>query len=227
MEATYDLFPFHEDGRIAAALGTLLVQRGSVDPNSLAEVAGRFGVERDELEAAVVRLGVEGETTDALDASDEDATAHRVTPEFLRGRAPIAREYGGLRDPESNEEVRRTDEMSFQSWLLVEATKSARETVERMVRERFGDGADALRVATRAAIGTAAFPERVLWVGVSYPVDETGPGTVPAVPNPPSFSFDRLAELVPATLDATVERGGEAFRVRNIPAVPFREPHYR
>lgn len=225
MDTTRELVPFHGDDAIAAALGTLLVQRDSVAPESLAEIADRFDVEPARLRTAVHRLGVQNEIPGGSGESDGNVRARRSVPDFLEGRT-ITREYGGVRDPELAEVAARTTEMSLQSWLLVEATKSARGTVEEVLRERLGDEADALAVGTRAAIGTAAFPERVLWVGISYPVDESDSGAIPAVVNPPSFPFDRLAEIAPTTLDVDVEHEGETFRVRNVPVVPFREPHY-
>lgn len=225
MGPTHEIFPFDEDKRIAAALGTLLVQRDSQDPHSLTEVANQLGVDPERLGAAALRLGIEGEIEDFPEVADRNAKTDRGTPDFLKGKEPIRREYSSHRSLESNEVSNRTNNMPFQSWLLVEATKSARETVNRILQKHFGEEADTLRVATRAAVGTADFPERILWVGVSYPVDAGESGSVPAVPNSPSFSFDQLTKILPLTLDILIEHEGENFYVRNIPIISFREPY--
>lgn len=222
--ATYELSPFHDDAAIAAAMGALLVRHDAVAPESFADVADRFDVDPARLEATVRRLGVVDELADIPRARTAVAARDSI-PDCLSDRESITREYGGVRDSAASERVTETYELSFQSWLLVEATKSARETVERDLSGDLGGGVDTLRVATRATVGTAAFPERVLWIGVSYPVDESEPGSIPAVRTPPPFPFERLAAVAPATVHATVARGDETFHVRNIPVVPFREPH--
>ncbi|ELZ86577.1 hypothetical protein C453_05549 [Haloferax elongans ATCC BAA-1513] len=224
MNTTFELVPFHEDAAVAVALGTLLIQRGSVDPTPLAEIAREFDIDPDQLTVAAIKLGVEDEILDDVAVPEGEQISQRSPPEFLASKGSVTREYGGLRDPGPGESTTRTNEMSFQSWLLVEATKSARETVNQLLSDHFGDEAAVVRAGTQAAIGTAAFPERILWVAVSYPIDKTDPKTVPAVPNPPSFPFDRLGEILPQTLNVPVEHGGETFLVRNIPVVPFREP---
>ncbi|MDS0296611.1 hypothetical protein [Halogeometricum luteum] len=226
MTATHELFPFHEDSDVAAALGTLLVQRGSVDPEKFNTIANRFNLDPNQLEVAAIQLGIEDEILGVQKVSDDEAVIRRNSPDFLNSRESVTREYDGVRDSGPDGSTTRTNEMSFQSWLLVEATKIARETIKRLLYDHLGDEAKAVRVSTQAAVGTAEYPERVLWVGVSYPVDKSEPRMIPAVSNPPSFPFDRLVELLPETLDTTVEYQGKTFHVRNIPVVPFQEPHY-
>ncbi|SEM08061.1 hypothetical protein [Haloferax larsenii] len=225
MNPVHEVFPFHEDSQIAAALGELLVQRGTDDPQSVTEVANNFGLCPHELQRAAIQLGIEDELTEKLRISDSERSPPRRPPEFLRSKQAVTREYDGLRDPKSSHLPSRTNEMSFQSWLLVEATKTARESINQLLRGQLGEEVDTIRVSTEAAAGTAPFPERVLWVGVSYPVDATEDGATSAVPNPPPFPFDRLTEILPSTTDATVEHDGEIFVVRNIPVTAFKELH--
>ena len=223
MTATHELHPFHEDAAVAGALGCLLVQRGAPDPDALDAVAERFGVDPVRLETAVNRLGVGGQIDDLPGRVDGEAVSHRTAPEWLAGRDPIERTRDGIRDPELRERVDATDELSFESWLLVAAAKEGRTSVTGLLEDALGDDAETLSVRTRAEPGTAPFPERVLFVGVAYPVDATEPSEAPAVVAPPPFPFEAVEAALPGAVDVRVASGDETFVVRNLPVVAFEE----
>ena len=223
MSTTYELHPFHEDPAVAGALGRLFVRREAPDPDAFDAVADRFGVDPARLEAAVYRLGVESETDDLPGRVSGEAVAHRTAPEWLAGRGPVVRKRDGVRDPELRRRVDATYDLPFESWLLVEAAKAGRVRVRERLEDVLGEDAETLSVQTRAELGTAPFPERMLFVGVAYPVDATEPDGVPAVVSPPPFPFEAVGTALPSTIDVRVASGGETFVVRSLPVVPFEE----
>ena len=107
--------------------------------------------------------------------------------------------------------------------MLVEAAKEGRRTVEKCLTDALGDGVETLSVGTRAALGASPFPERVLFVGVTYPVNANEPGAVSAVPESPPFPFGDVEAALPRNVDASVRAGDETVLVRNLPVVAFEE----
>ena len=219
----HELYPFHEDASVAAALGRLLVRRESPDPETFDAVARRFGVDPVRLETAVYRLGVEAELDGLPGRVDPAGVPHRTTPAFLADRDPVVRERDGIRDPEARARADQTYELSFEAWVLVEATKEGRMRVGELLEDALGDAAETLSVQTRAELGTAPFPARVLFVGVAYPVNANDPGKISAVPEPPPFPFGDVVAALPITIDVRVASGDETFVVRNLPVVPLEE----
>ena len=223
MTPTRELHPFHEDGATAAALGRLLVRRETPDPDAFDAVADRYGVDPVRLEAVVYRLGVGNEIDDLPGRVDPDTVSHRTAPDWLVGRDPIVRERDGIRDPEARARADPTRELSFEAWLLIEAAKEGRRTIRRRLESVLDDGVETLSVATYAVLGASPFPERVLFVGVAYPVNANEPAAVSAVPDPPPFPFDDVEAALSGTVDARVEAEDEAFVVRNLPVAAFEE----
>ena len=208
---------------MARALGRLLVRRESPDPDPFDAVADRFGVDPVRLETAVYRLGVEAELDGLPGRVDPKAVQHRTAPATLAGRDPIVRERDGTRDPEARARADPTYELSFEAWVLVEATKKGRRSIRRRLIDALGDDAETLSVGTHAVLGAAPFPERVLFVGVAYPVNANDPGRISAGKEPPPFPFGDVEAALPSAIDVRVTSGGETFVVHNLPVVPFEE----
>ena len=220
---THQLYPFHEDATAASALGRLLVRRASPDPEPFDALADSFGVDPVRLETAVYRLGVESEIEGLPGRVDPETVPYRTAPASLAGRDPVVRERDGIRDPEARTRADPTRELSFEAWVLVEATKVGRRSIRRRLTDTLGDDAETLSVQTRAVVGAAPFPERVLFVGVAYPVNANGPGEVSAVQEPPPFPFGDVEAAPPNSIDVRVASGDETFVVRNLPVVPLEE----
>ena len=225
MTATRELHPFHEDATVAAALGRLLVRREAPDSEPFDAVADRFGVDPVRLEIAVYRLGVESEIDGLSGRVDPETVPCRTAPAFLADRDSVVRERDGVRDPEARARADPTRELSFEAWLLVEAAKEGRRTVRRRLENTLGDDAETLSVQTRAVLGASPFPERVLFVGVAYPVNANGPGKISAVQEPPPFPFGDVEAALPRSIDVRVPSGDETFVVRNLPVAAFEEYH--
>lgn len=228
MEASYELYPFHEDESIAVALGTLLVQRDTVSSASFDKIATKSGVNPSRLRSVVVHLGledvIERVVEDVPELSSQENISPRSVPSVFEGRAPIVIESDGIRDPDLKEHVSETQEVSFQTWILIESSRTALASVTQIVEDALGRDTEGVKVTVQAEPSTVPYPERFLWIAAQYLIDGSDPGDPPAVRNPPSFPFAKLVEVVPLTVNASVEHDGERFDIRNIPVTPYKIP---
>ena len=216
MTASRELALFHEDASVAAAVGALLTGSQSVD-----DVATKYGVAPKIVARAIVAWGIEERVAAEL---PETVIDHRQRDPlaFLADRAPVTRQQRGIRDEEAKEKASDTYELEFTRALLSEAGRRARERVTELLADEFGSDITGVVVRIRAELTDREYPDHVRWIAVGY---STGDSDLPGhmqVPSPP-FSFARLEEVLPKTLDVTVEVAGETLTVRNIPVVATRD----
>ncbi|WP_458189803.1 hypothetical protein [Haladaptatus sp. NG-WS-4] len=216
MTDTYEFALYHEDADVAAAIGDLLNGDSSVD-----DVVSQYGVTPEIVTEAIVTLGItEHIAADLPDTVADDQQRNR--PAFFDDRDSITRQRRGIRDDSAIDTLSDTSEISFTRALLSEASQRAREQVLQHITDKLGSDAAQLRVTVRSVPTNREYPDHIRWISVEYPIDDSD-HTKPAKVQSPTFPFARLEEILPRTIDVTVDFADETFTVRNIPVVANKE----